>query len=134
MDTIANFITIIRNAYAARNDDCSDYHSNIKESIAKILKDQGFVRDYRVEEVRKNIKRIIITLKYHRRGALGEDIPAIEVIRKISKPGCRVYVTPLEFPKLPALGISIITCPLGVVDHLTAKKNNVGGEYLCQVW
>ncbi|MCQ2741720.1 MAG: 30S ribosomal protein S8 [Bacilli bacterium] len=128
-DPIADMLTRIRNANAMRYEEVSVPSSNMKEGIAKILKDQGFINDARVEEV-EGKKTLVITLKY---SASGERV--ISGLKRISKPGLRVYCESEKLPKvLKGLGIAIVSTPKGLLTDAQARKNNVGGEILCYVW
>jgi small subunit ribosomal protein S8 len=126
-DPISDMLTRIRNAHAALLPTVEIPHSKIKESIAGILKKEGFVGEVTVEgKPRKTIK---IKLKYT--GKKG----VIEGLRRISTPGLRNYVGSTEIPRVRnGLGISIISTSQGVMSGQEAKKKNVGGELLCHVW
>jgi small subunit ribosomal protein S8 len=126
-DPISDMLTRIRNAHAALLPTVEIPHSKIKESIASILKKEGFVSEVAVEG--KPRKMIKIKLKYT--GKKG----VIEGLRRISTPGLRNYVGSTEIPRVRnGLGISIISTSQGVMSGQEAKKKNVGGELLCHVW
>lgn len=126
-DPISDMLTRIRNAHAALLPTVEIPHSKIKESIAGILKKEGFVSEVAVEGKPK--KMIKIKLKYN--GKKG----VIEGLRRISTPGLRNYVGSTEIPRVRnGLGISIISTSQGVMSGQEAKKKNVGGELLCHVW
>jgi small subunit ribosomal protein S8 len=128
-DPIADMLTRIRNANALRYDEVSMPSSKMKEGIAKILKNQGFVTDYKVagEGVEKTLT---ITLKYSATGTR-----AITGLRRVSKPGLRVYAESDKIPSvLKGLGIAIVSTPNGLLTDRQARKQNVGGEILCYVW
>jgi small subunit ribosomal protein S8 len=126
-DPISDMLTRIRNAHAALLPTVEIPHSKIKESIAGILKKEGFVSEVAVEG--KPRKLIKIKLKYT--GKKG----VIEGIRRISTPGLRNYVGSTEIPRVHnGLGISIISTSQGVMSGQDARKKNVGGELLCYVW
>jgi small subunit ribosomal protein S8 len=126
-DPISDMLTRIRNAHAALLPAVEIPHSKIKESIAGILKKEGFVSEVAVEgKPRKTIK---IKLKYT--GKKG----VIEGIRRISTPGLRNYVGSTDIPRVHnGMGISIISTSQGVMSGQDARKKNVGGELLCYVW
>jgi small subunit ribosomal protein S8 len=120
-------LTRIRNAQRALRPDVELPHSKIKESIAHILKKEGYVSDVAVEG--KFPKAIKLKLKYEGKKSV------IEGLRRISKPGLRHYVGATEIPRvLGGLGISVVSTPEGVMTGTQAKKKNLGGELLCYVW
>lgn len=128
-DPIADMLTRIRNANALRYEEVSMPSSKIKEGIAKILKEQGFITDARVE-TENGKKTLTLTLKY---SASGERV--ISGLKRISKPGLRVYSEAAKLPKvLKGLGIAIVSTPNGLLTDSEARKANVGGEILCYVW
>lgn len=128
-DPIADMLTRIRNASNAKHDTVEIPASNEKKAIAKILLEEGFIKN--VEYIDDNLQGIIkIALKY---GENKERI--ITGIKRISKPGLRVYSNKEELPKvLNGLGIAIISTSKGVVTDKVARKAGVGGEVLCYVW
>ena len=128
-DTIADMLTRIRNANGMRYEEVSVPASNLKISLAKILKDEGFIEDYKV--VNDNVQgTIVLTLKY---GQNKERV--ITGLKRISKPGLRVYAKAGEVPKvLNGLGIAIISTSHGVMTDKRARKENLGGEVLCYIW
>ena len=128
-DTIADMLTRIRNANQMRYQEVSVPASNLKISLAKILKDEGFIEDYKVND--DNVQGTIeITLKY---GKNKERV--ITGLKRISKPGLRVYAKSTEIPKvLNGLGIAIISTSHGVMTDKEARKQNLGGEVLCYIW
>ena len=128
-DTIADMLTRIRNANSMRYQEVSIPASNLKISLAKILKDEGFIEDYKV--VDENVQgTILITLKY------GKNKERVIIgLKRISKPGLRVYAKSEEVPKvLNGLGIAIISTSHGVMTDKEARKQNLGGEVLCYIW
>jgi len=128
-DPIADMLTRIRNANALRYEEVSMPNSKTKEGIAKILKEQGFINDARVEVV-DGFKTLTLTLKY---SASGERV--ISGLKRISKPGLRVYAEAEKLPRvLKGLGIAIVSTPKGLLTDSEARKANVGGEVLCYVW
>ena len=128
-DPIADMLTRIRNAQVARHDAVTIPASNTKKAIAKILLYEGYVKS--VENVTENDRPAIkITLKY-----LDKKAPVIQGLKRISKPGLRVYAACDELPKvLGGLGIAIISTNEGIMTDRAARKSNIGGEVLCYVW
>lgn len=128
-DPIADLLTRIRNANQMRYNEVVAPKSNVKLEIVKILKDEGYIADYKVvkEEVQDNI---VITLKY---GKNKERV--ISGLKRISKPGLRVYAKAEEIPTvLNGLGISIVSTSKGIMTGKEARKENLGGEVLAYVW
>ena len=124
-DPIADMLTRIRNANQNRSKEVAMPTSKIKLDIATILKDEGFIEEFKVD---KNI--LTLTLKY---GQGKERV--ITGLKRISKPGLRVYAKVDEIPKvLNGLGIAIISTPQGVMTDKKARLNNVGGEVLAYIW
>lgn len=126
-DPIADMLSRIRNATRAFLPSVEMPYSKIKESIANTLKQEGYVADVTVEG--QAVKKLKIKLKYDgKRGA-------IEGIRRVSRPGIRRYAGAVDMPRvLAGLGITIVSTSEGVMTGMQAKKKNVGGELLCQVW
>ena len=128
-DPVADMLTRIRNANSARHETVDVPASNLKKSIAQILLDEGYIKSFTVTEegVQGNIR---ITLKY-----IGKQGKAISGLRRVSKPGLRVYAGADELPKvLKGLGIAIISTSKGVMTDKQARKEHVGGEVLAFVW
>ena len=128
-DTIADMLTRIRNANAMRYTDVSVPASNLKIELARILKEEGFINDYKV--VKDDAQGVIeLTLKY---GEKKERV--ITGLKRISKPGLRVYAKSNEIPKvLNGLGIAIISTSKGIMTDKEARKQNLGGEVLAYIW
>ena len=128
-DPIADMLTRIRNANTVKHETVDVPASNIKKEIVRILLEEGFVRGYDViEDEKQGIIRI--QLKY---GQTGERV--ISGLKRISKPGMRVYAENHEVPRvLNGLGISIISTSKGILTDKQARKENVGGEVICYVW
>ena len=128
-DPIADMLTRIRNANTVKHETVDVPASNIKKEIARILLEEGFVRGYDViEDGKQGIIRI--QLKY---GQSGERV--ISGLKRISKPGMRVYAAKQEIPRvLNGLGISVISTSKGILTDKQARKENVGGEVICYVW
>ena len=128
-DTIADMLTRIRNANQMRYTEVKIPASNLKIELAKILKEEGFVEDYKVEKDTVQ-GTIVLTLKY---GHKKERV--ITGLKRISKPGLRVYVKSDEVPKvLNGLGIAIISTSKGIMTDKEARKQNLGGEVLAYIW
>ena len=128
-DPIADMLTRIRNAQVARHDTVTMPASNMKKSIAKLMQNEGFIKSYEVidDGLQGEIK---ITLKY-----LDKKQPVIVGLKRISKPGLRVYASCEELPKvLGGLGVAIISTSKGVMTDRMARKENLGGEVLCYIW
>ena len=129
-DPIADMLTRIRNANAAKHDTVDVSSSKMKLAIAKILLDEGYIKAYDIIED-GNFKTIRITLKY----GVDKNDKIITGIKRISKPGLRVYASKDELPRvLNGLGIAIISTNQGVITDKEARKLNVGGEVLAFVW
>ncbi len=128
-DPIADMLTRIRNAIMVRHDSVLMPASKMKLSIARILKEEGFIADYEV--VRGKPHRVIkIQLRY-----LDDNKPAISGLKRVSKPGLRVYVQKKEIPRVyGGLGIAIVSTPGGVRTGQQAWRQRTGGELLCYVW
>lgn len=128
-DPIADMLTRIRNALTARKDTVDIPASNEKKAIAQILLSEGFIKD--VEYIEDKVQGVIrITLKY---GSKNEKV--ISGLKRISKPGLRVYAGVNDLPKvLGGLGIAVISTPKGIMTDKAARMNNVGGEVLAYIW
>jgi len=130
MDTIGDYLTRVRNAIKANHKIVEVPASGLKKEITKILKDKGYILDYKIEEnkVQDNIK---IALKYHP----ATKLSAIRKIQRISRPGLRRFVPLEKMPRvLSGLGIAIISTSKGVMTDKEARKMNVGGEVICYVY
>ena len=128
-DPIADMLTRIRNANNMSKDKVDIPASNLKYDIAKVLKDEGFIRDFKMLDSYPQNK-IRVYLKY---GNNGEKV--ISGLKRISKPGLRVYVDKNEIPRvLGGLGIAVLSTSRGVLTGKTATKEGIGGEVLCYVW
>ena len=128
-DPIADMLTRIRNANALRYEEVSMPSSKIKEGIAQILKNEGFITDCAVAE-ENGKKTLTLTLKY---SASGDRV--ITDLKRISKPGLRRYAEADKIPSvLKGLGIAIVSTPNGLLTDKEARKANVGGEILAYVW
>jgi small subunit ribosomal protein S8 len=128
-DPVADMLARIRNAIDARHQKVDIPSSKLKVEIARILKEEGYISNYKPTE-EEGHKIIRIYLKY---GSNNEA--AISNVERVSRPGCRVYVRRTEIPRvLGGLGINILTTPKGVMTGRQARKEGLGGEVLCQVW
>ena len=128
-DTIADMLTRIRNASSAKHDSVAIPASNVKKAIAQILLDEGYIQSFTVEEDGKQ-GVIQITLKY---GQNKSQI--ITGIRRVSKPGLRIYTNVEDMPRvMKGLGIAILSTSKGIMTDKQARKANVGGEVLAYVW
>jgi len=126
-DVIADMLTRIRNALRARHAKVDVPASRLKVEIARVLKEEGYILNYKVAEegARKTIK---IYLKYH------NNRPVITDLKRVSRPGCRIYVGRDRIqPVLGGLGVSILSTPKGVMTDKQARREGVGGELLCVV-
>ena len=128
-DPVADFLTRIRNAQLARKNWVDIPCSNLKKRIAFVLKEEKFIRDILlIKDSKQNVLRLFLNYDMN-------DESVIKGIKRISKPGCRNYVTSDTLPRvLNGLGIAIITTSKGVMSNKKAKKLNIGGEVLCHVW
>jgi small subunit ribosomal protein S8 len=128
-DPVADLLTRIRNAINARQQKLDVPASKLKLEIARILKEEGYLSNFKAtEEGGRKVLRLYI--KYG-----SNNDAAISSVARVSRPGCRVYVGHTEIPRvLGGLGINILTTPKGVMTGRQARKNGVGGEILCEVW
>ena len=128
-DPIADMLTRIRNANMAEKVTVAMPHSKMKSELARILKAEGFIKDYTMEN--ENGKPVLnIFLKY-----TIEREPVIQGLRRISKPSCRKYVNAEEVPRvLGGIGIAILSTSSGVMTDADAREKKIGGEVLCYVW
>lgn len=128
-DTIADLLTRIRNANSAKHETVDVPASNVKKAITQILLDEGYIKSYTVVEDGKQ-GMIHITLKY---GA--GKTPVISGLRRVSKPGLRIYSDVENMPKvMKGLGIALISTSKGIMTDREARKQNVGGEVLAFIW
>jgi small subunit ribosomal protein S8 len=126
-DPISDMLTRLRNGGRALQPHIELPHSRLKESIAHILKTEGYITDVAVDG--KTIKKIKIRLKYNGKKNV------IEGLKRVSKPGLRKYVGATEIPRVRGgLGVAVISTPEGIMTDVQARKKNLGGELLCYVW
>jgi small subunit ribosomal protein S8 len=128
-DSLSDMLARIKNAHKANKTFTSCYKSKLNTNVLMVLKDEGYIRDFVDVELRKGINNIKIDLKYH------NGNPVIRKIKRVSKPGIRVYSKINDLQKAyGGLGISILSTPKGVMSDQKARDNNVGGEVLCEVF
>ena len=128
-DSLSDMLARIKNAHNANKTFTSCYKSKLNLNVLSVLKDEGYIRDFQDVELRKGLSNIKIDLKYH------NGTPVIKKIKRISKPGIRVYSKINDLQKsYGGLGISILSTPKGVMSDQKARDNNVGGEILCEVF
>ncbi len=128
-DPVADMLARVRNAIHARHQKVDIPPSKLKVEIARILKEEGYISNYKTAE-EDGHKVLRVYLKYG-----NNNEAAISNVARVSRPGCRVYVRRTEIPRvLGGLGINILTTPRGVMTGQKARKAGVGGEVLCEVW
>jgi len=128
-DPISDFLTRLRNASKAGLAECAMPHSKLKESLAGILKAEGFVRDVTTGADERGHKTLVVTMKYV------DSAPVITGLKRSSTPGRRIYTGYTEIPRvLNGLGISIISTSKGLMKDQDARRNKLGGELVCTVW
>ncbi|MFN8360949.1 MAG: 30S ribosomal protein S8 [Candidatus Kapaibacterium sp.] len=127
-DTISDFLTRMRNAASAKHKTVDTPSSNLKLAVAAILKEQGFIAGFeKIEDDKQGVLRV--ALRYH------NGLPAIQEVKRISKPGRRVYSPADKLPRVRnGLGVAIVSTSKGVMTDKQARLYNVGGEILCTVW
>ncbi len=127
-DTISDFLTRMRNAAGAKHKTVDTPSSNLKLAVAAILKEQGFITGFeKIEDDKQGVLRV--ALRYH------NGLPAIQEVKRISKPGRRVYSPADKLPRVRnGLGVAIVSTSKGVMTDKQARLYNVGGEILCTVW
>jgi small subunit ribosomal protein S8 len=128
-DPISDFLTRLRNASKAGLAECAMPHSKLKESLAGILKTEGFVRDVTTGTDERGHKTVVITMKYV------DSAPVITGLKRTSTPGRRIYTGYSDIPRvLNGLGIAIISTSKGLMKDQDARRNKLGGELVCTVW
>jgi small subunit ribosomal protein S8 len=128
-DPVADMLTRIRNAISARHQKVDIPASKLKLEIARILKEEGYVSNFKATE-EEGHKILRVYLKY-----ANNNEAVISNVNRVSRPGCRVYVRRTEIPRvLGGMGINILTTPRGVMTGRQARKQGLGGELLCEVW
>lgn len=126
-DPISDMLTRIRNAQQAKHKTVLLASSKIKEAIAKVMKNEGYICSYSTEMSDKNIKLLKIELKYYK------EKPVIDRIVRISRSGLRVYKSAKQLVPVPGFGITILTTSKGVMTNVDAKALGIGGELLCEL-
>jgi small subunit ribosomal protein S8 len=128
-DPLGDMLTRIRNGQHASKEVVNCPASKLKANVLEVLKSEGFIRGYKVNELENNRKELQIELKYD------HGDPVIQEIKRVSKPGRRVYFGVKELPRFyNGLGVTLISTPNGVMSDHEARNQNVGGEILCQVF
>jgi small subunit ribosomal protein S8 len=128
-DPIADLLTRIRNACSGRRDQVSMPHSKVKEAIARLLADEGYLTQVEVAGEGAK-KQLLVHIRYSDGGE-----PVLTGIRRVSRPGLRRYTASEKAPRVRGgLGVSIVSTPLGLLSDREARRRNVGGEIVCEVW
>ncbi|KXU35096.1 30S ribosomal protein S8 [Cephaloticoccus primus] len=128
-DPISDFLTRLRNASRARLDECSAPHSKLKESIAAILKGDGYISDYTLGTDARGHKTLVVKMKYV------DGQPVLTDLQRVSKPGRRLYYRYTEIPRvLNGLGISILSTSQGLLKDQDCRRRKAGGELICKIW
>jgi small subunit ribosomal protein S8 len=128
-DPLSDLVTRIRNGQAARLSSIKSPASKLRTSLLEVLKREGYIRDYAVAQQDNGVAELTVELKY------SEGQPVIREIKRVSKPGRRVYTQVKDVPRVyNGLGISILSTPRGVLSDKEAREANVGGEILCRVF
>lgn len=126
-DPVADMLTRIRNGQQAKHQQVKLTSSILKEEIARVLKEEGYIADFSVVPLENNLKSMTVYLKYY------QGKPVIVRIKRISRPGLRVYKSVKDLTAVPGFGISILSTSRGIMTHLAAKVTGVGGEVICEV-
>ncbi len=126
-DPVADMLTRIRNGQQAKHQQVTLTSSNLKVEIARVLKEEGYISDYSVEPLENNLTKMTVDLKYY------HGRPVIERIKRISRPGLRVYKSSKELSSIPGFGVAILSTSKGVMTHVKARADGVGGEIICEV-
>ena len=129
MDPIGDMFTRIRNGQMRHLKTINVPSSNFRLKVLEVLKIEGFITNYFIEKNKNNTQTLKVDLKYY------EGIPVIKEIKRISKPGRRVYSRASSIPRIQnGLGLAILSTPQGVMTDTEARKNNIGGEIICKVF
>jgi len=126
-DPMSDMLTRIRNGQQAKHTHVRLPSSTLKKNVAQVLKEEGYIKNFNVEADEKNMKFLTIELKYF------QSKPVIERIRRISRPGLRIYKSVSDLNPIPGFGIAILSTSKGIMTHSAAKKANIGGEVICEV-
>jgi len=128
-DPLGDLLTRIRNGQKAGKLEIDSPASNLRKNVLDVLKREGFIQHYEHYDVRQGVRNVKVTLKYH------DGTPVIRNIKRVSKPGRRIYARIKDLPRVyNGLGISILSTPRGVMSDAEARAANVGGEVLCQIF
>ncbi len=129
VDPIGDMLTRIRNGQMRTLNNIDVPYSNFRSKILEVLKKEGYIIDFKISESKNKIKSIQVKLKYY------DGQPVIKEIKRISKPGRRVYSKATSIPKvLNGLGLAILSTSKGVMSDVEATKNNLGGEIICRIF
>ena len=129
-DIIADMLTRIRNGQMRRLISVKVPYSRFREQVLKVLMDEGYVKSYKKQNVRKNIDEMVVQLKYLKNGT-----PVINEVKKVSKPGRRLYTAVSDLSGFyNDLGVTILSTSKGILSDKVARKENVGGEIICQIF
>lgn len=129
LDPISDLLLRIRNATRAKKDEVKVNTSKFVLNILNILKDEGYIQDYKTVEIENNKKETTVILKYK------NNVSSISGLKQISKPGLRIYSEAKKLPRvLNGLGIAIISTNMGLMTDKNARKNNIGGEVIAYIW
>ena len=128
-DPIGDMITRIRNAQMRKSNNVTIPNSNFRVKILEVLKHEGYISNYKVLSDTKNKKSLLIDLKY------SNGLPVIKEIKRVSKPGRRIYAKATSIPKIQnGLGLAIVSTSIGIMSDNDARTKNVGGEIICRVF
>ena len=128
-DPIGDMITRIRNAQMRKSNNVTIPNSNFRVKILEVLKHEGYISNYKVLSDTKNKKSLLIDLKY------SAGLPVIKEIKRVSKPGRRIYAKATSIPKIKnGLGLAIVSTSIGIMSDNDARSKNVGGEIICRVF
>jgi len=129
-DSISDMLTRVRNALQARHQRAEMPSSNVRVEIAKILKEEGYIENFKVVEDQPSRRRLVLQLRY---GPEGENV--LSGLERVSKPSCRVYVGKDDIPVvLGGIGVAILSTSRGIMTGEQARQRSLGGEVLCRVW
>ena len=129
MDPIGDMFTRIRNGQMRHLKTINVPSSNFRLKVLEVLKSEGFITNYFIEKNKNNTQTLKVDLKYY------EGVPVIKEIKRVSKPGRRVYSRASSIPRIQnGLGLAILSTPQGVMTDTEARKNNIGGEIICKVF
>lgn len=126
-DPVADMLTRIRNAQRANHQQVSFVSSKLKQEIARVLKEEGYITDFLITNLDNHLKTLTLDLKYYK------GRPVIDRIKRISRPGLRIYKSSKILASVAGFGISILTTSKGVMTNIQARANGVGGEIICEV-